>query len=60
MYSKYKDCDPLSTGSIKRPDQLLPFFVMDVAGHIFGLPGLFIAGVFCAALRYDQNCIKNK
>lgn len=51
MFSKYAGCDPLTTGSINRPDQLLPYYVMDVAGHILGLPGLFIAGVFCAALR---------
>lgn len=51
MYVQYADCDPLMANSITQPDQLLPFYVMDIAGHIFGLPGLFIAGVFCAALR---------
>jgi len=37
--------------TIIRADQLLPYYVMDVAGSVPGLPGIFIAGVFCAALR---------
>jgi hypothetical protein len=37
---------------VSRPDQLLPLLVMDVAGQIPGFTGLFVAGVFSAALRY--------
>ena len=51
MYAKYYDCDPFLTKRISRNDQLLPYYIMDVAGKIPGLPGLFLAGVFCAALR---------
>jgi hypothetical protein len=36
---------------VTRPDQLLPMYVLDVAGHIPGFTGLFVAGVFSAALR---------
>ncbi|BET02958.1 Sodium:solute symporter family [Nesidiocoris tenuis] len=50
MYSEFKDCDPLTSGLITRPDQILPLFVVKACGHIKGLSGLFLAGVVCAAL----------
>ncbi|KAK5642687.1 hypothetical protein RI129_008854 [Pyrocoelia pectoralis] len=50
MYVRYEKCDPLWTGEVTRADQILPYFVMDVARHVPGLPGLFIAGIFSAAL----------
>lgn len=34
----------------KRNDQLLPLLVMETLGEFPGLPGLFVAGVFSAAL----------
>ncbi|RZC41083.1 SSF domain containing protein [Asbolus verrucosus] len=50
MYAKYKDCDPYTSKQISRPDQILPFYVLDVARNIPGLPGLFVSGVFSTAL----------
>ncbi|XP_049819958.1 sodium-coupled monocarboxylate transporter 2 isoform X2 [Aethina tumida] len=50
MYAKYYQCDPFTSKAIKKHDQILPYYVLDVAGSIPGLPGLFIAGIFCAAL----------
>lgn len=50
IYAKYETCDPLQTNRIQKVDQILPFFVMEVAGKIPGLPGVFIAGIFSAAL----------
>lgn len=51
IYAKYHDCDPFTINHVQKNDQLLPYYIMDVASKIPGLPGLFIAGVFCAALR---------
>uniref|UniRef100_T1IEF0 Sodium/solute symporter n=1 Tax=Rhodnius prolixus TaxID=13249 RepID=T1IEF0_RHOPR len=50
MYAEYQTCDPLKAKVINRADQILPHFVLDVAGKIKGLPGLFFAGIVSAAL----------
>ncbi|XP_058803067.1 sodium-coupled monocarboxylate transporter 2-like [Phymastichus coffea] len=43
-------CDPRASGRIQADDQMLPAFVMEIAGHLHGVPGLFISGIFGAAL----------
>lgn len=50
IYAAYNKCDPVTRGSIAKSDQLLPYFVMRIAGSVPGLPGLFVSGVFSAAL----------
>ncbi|XP_032680884.1 sodium-coupled monocarboxylate transporter 1-like [Odontomachus brunneus] len=50
IYAWYHDCDPLTTKLARAKDQLLPLLVMNVLGDLPGLPGLFVAGVFSAAL----------
>lgn len=35
---------------VERSDQTLPYYVMDIAGHVFGLPGIFLAGLVSSAL----------
>ncbi|KAK4876644.1 hypothetical protein RN001_009150 [Aquatica leii] len=50
VYTKYYLCDPILNGAVTRRDQILPYFAMDVAGKIPGLPGMFTAGIFSAAL----------
>ncbi|KAF9417612.1 hypothetical protein HW555_005319, partial [Spodoptera exigua] len=50
IYATFADCDPLTTGSIRKSDQLLPYFVMTITGSIPALPGIFMSGVFSAAL----------
>ncbi|XP_047346992.1 sodium-coupled monocarboxylate transporter 1-like isoform X1 [Vespa velutina] len=50
IYAWYYECDPLTTKLAGTKDQLLPLLVMNVLGDYPGLPGLFVAGVFSAAL----------
>ena len=50
IFATYKHCDPLTTKLARAKDQLLPLFVMETFGRLPGLSGLFIAGVFSAAL----------
>jgi insulin-like growth factor 2 mRNA-binding protein 1 len=59
MYATYKNCDPLSTNLAKAKDQMLPLFVMETLGELPGLSGLFIAGVFSAALSSLSTCLNS-
>lgn len=59
-----EDCDKISIffelfQLAKARDQLLPLFVMDVLGEFPGLTGLFIAGVFSAALSSLSTCLNS-
>lgn len=51
VYTKYADCDLAQSGQIGKREQILPYFVLDVAGQVPGLPGFFIAGIVSSALR---------
>lgn len=50
MYAYYHYCDPVKAGIVTKYDKLMPRFVKDVAGHINGMPGIFISCVFSASL----------
>ncbi|XP_012262785.2 putative sodium-dependent multivitamin transporter [Athalia rosae] len=50
IYAYYSKCDPIAAGQIASADQLMPYFVMETAGHIPGLAGLFVATIFSAGL----------
>lgn len=50
IYATFFDCDPLTTKLAKAKDQLLPLLVMETLGDFPGFPGMFVAGVFSAAL----------
>jgi len=50
LYATYHDCDPLTTKLAKAKDQMMPLMVLEVLGDLPGASGIFIAGVFSAAL----------
>ncbi|XP_046965119.1 sodium-coupled monocarboxylate transporter 1-like [Vanessa cardui] len=49
-YARFNECDPLNSKLVLAKDQLLPLLVMDVLAEWKGMPGIFVAGVFSAAL----------
>ncbi|CAG9768952.1 unnamed protein product [Ceutorhynchus assimilis] len=50
IYSKFYNCDPVKAGYIESNDQLMPYYVVNTMGSVPGLSGLFVAGIFSAAL----------
>ncbi|XP_072905821.1 sodium-coupled monocarboxylate transporter 2 isoform X2 [Hemitrygon akajei] len=50
MYAFYVNCDPWTAGFISASDQLMPYFVLEILGHLPGLPGLFVACAFSGTL----------
>ncbi|XP_069485976.1 sodium-coupled monocarboxylate transporter 1-like [Ambystoma mexicanum] len=57
MYSTYRDCDPWRANLVSAPDQLLPYFAMDILQSYPGLPGLFVACVYCGTLSTVSSSI---
>jgi len=55
IFATYAGCDLREEGKITRGDQVLPYFVINKLGHLQGLPGLFTACIYSAALRYSAN-----
>ncbi|XP_060804661.1 sodium-coupled monocarboxylate transporter 1-like [Amyelois transitella] len=49
-FARYYDCDPLNSKLALAKDQILPLLVMDLLSEWKGMPGIFVAGVFSAAL----------
>ncbi|KAM7362745.1 uncharacterized protein ACRADG_013306 [Cochliomyia hominivorax] len=50
MFARYYGCDPILGGVVEKFDKMMPFFVQDLMGHWYGMPGIFISCVFSAAL----------
>ncbi|KAK3088350.1 hypothetical protein FSP39_017961 [Pinctada imbricata] len=57
IYATYHTCDPYLDGKIISRDQILPYYVMEAFGSIPGIPGLFVACIFSAALSSISSCL---
>ncbi|KAL3871317.1 hypothetical protein ACJMK2_039324 [Sinanodonta woodiana] len=57
IFATYHDCDPLIEGKLISRDQLLPYYVMETLGNLPGIPGLFVACIFSAALSSISSCL---
>ncbi|XP_025093116.1 sodium-coupled monocarboxylate transporter 2-like isoform X2 [Pomacea canaliculata] len=50
MFAFYADCHPITFGLVTKTDQLIPLFVMDILGHVDGLPGVFLSCIVSGSL----------
>ncbi|XP_050713241.1 sodium-coupled monocarboxylate transporter 2-like isoform X2 [Eriocheir sinensis] len=55
-YATYKDCDPITSGRVQKPDQILPYLVMEKLTRMPGLPGVFVAAVYGGVLSSLSSC----
>lgn len=49
-YAFYYNCDPTTTGLAQAKDQIIPVYILKVFESYPGLAGVFVSGVFSAAL----------
>lgn len=59
IYWFYQTCDPLIAGRITSRDQNMPIYIIDALGHVPGLPGLFVAGIFSASLSTVSTALNS-
>uniref|UniRef100_T1ILQ6 Sodium/solute symporter n=1 Tax=Strigamia maritima TaxID=126957 RepID=T1ILQ6_STRMM len=72
LYAMYWNCDPLASHQIQKHDQpltynnvfsslcqLFPLFVMQTMSSIPGMLGLFVTGVYCAALSSMSSVLNS-
>ncbi|CAG4970685.1 unnamed protein product [Colias eurytheme] len=59
LYGLYRYCDPLMSGRISEPDEVLPFYVQDQFGFLPGMLGLFLGSIFNGALSFMVSNINS-
>lgn len=59
IYYFYQQCDPLLSKRITSRDQNMAIYVMDALGHIPGVAGLFVSGIFSASLSSVSSCLNS-
>jgi solute carrier family 5 (sodium-coupled monocarboxylate transporter), member 8/12 len=59
IYWYYRTCDPLKAGRINLRDQNMPIYIIDALGHLPGVAGLFVAGIFSASLSTVSTALNS-
>lgn len=59
IYWYYQKCDPLLAGRITVRDQNMPIYIIDALGHLPGVAGLFVAGIFSASLSTVSTALNS-
>lgn len=49
-YFSEKGCDPVASGKIDNPNQIVPYTILEMFHNLHGMPGLFIAALAAASL----------
>ncbi|KAH9488625.1 Sodium-coupled monocarboxylate transporter 1 [Bulinus truncatus] len=59
LYAHFANCDPLKQNKIGNPNQLLPYYVMEILGTAPGIPGLFVSSLFSGALSSVSSMLNS-
>lgn len=59
IYWFYSRCDPVLTGEITSRDQIMPLFFVETMGHIPGVCGLFVSGIFSGCLSTISSALNS-
>ena len=51
IYANYYNCDPVMDKKITKNDQIVAYYVEQVANKISGISGLFMAALLSSAIR---------
>ena len=51
MYGYFANCDPLESEKIEKPDQMMPYLVLEIFQDLPGMAGVFVVAVFSGTLR---------
>ncbi|XP_075559932.1 sodium-coupled monocarboxylate transporter 1-like [Dermacentor variabilis] len=55
----YRDCDPLLSGAISSPDQIVPYFLRESLSGVTMLRGLFLAGLLGASTSTVSSIVNS-
>ncbi|XP_055316602.1 sodium-coupled monocarboxylate transporter 1-like [Sitodiplosis mosellana] len=57
IYATYEHCDPIRAGIVSRSDEIVSYYVVQIGQRLPGVAGLFIAGIFAAALSTMSSAL---